>query len=91
MPKLKTHKAAAKRFKVTAGGKILRMKGYRGHELQHCIENDHHYMLLGRWDSLEDHTVGFRESAGYQEWRKLLHHFYDPFPTVLHYTATDLQ
>ena len=70
---------------------IASMKGYRGHELQHCIENDHHYMLLVRWDSLEDHTVGFRESAGYQEWRKLLHHFYDPFPTVLHYTATDFQ
>lgn len=31
MPKLKTHKAAAKRLKVTADGKILRMKGYRGH------------------------------------------------------------
>lgn len=31
MPKAKTHKAAEKRLKVTAGGKILRMKGYRGH------------------------------------------------------------
>jgi heme-degrading monooxygenase HmoA len=70
---------------------IASMKGYRGHELQHCIENDHHYMLLVRWDTLEDHTVGFRQSAQYQEWRKLLHHFYEPFPTVLHYTATDLQ
>ena len=35
MPKLKTHKAAAKRFKVTGGGKILRMKGYRGHLHRH--------------------------------------------------------
>jgi heme-degrading monooxygenase HmoA len=48
-------------------------------------------MLLVRWDRLEDHTVGFRQSAQYQEWRALLHHFYDPFPTVLHYSATELQ
>lgn len=64
---------------------IASMGGYLGHELQHCIENDHQYMLLVRWATLEDHTVGFRQSAQYQEWRKLLHHFYDPFPTVLHY------
>lgn len=68
---------------------IASVKGYRGHELQHCIENDHQYMLLVRWDTLEDHTVGFRQSASYQAWRALLHHFYDPFPTVLHYTATE--
>jgi hypothetical protein len=35
--------------------------------------------------SLEDHTIGFRQSPEYQEWRSLLHHFYDPFPTVEHY------
>lgn len=68
---------------------IASMKGYLGHDLQRCIENDHHYMLLVRWDTLEDHTVGFRQSEQYQTWRALLHHFYDPFPTVLHYTATE--
>ena len=68
---------------------IASMQGYCGHELQHCIENDHQYMLLVRWDTLEDHTVGFRQSEQYQAWRGLLHHFYDPFPTVLHYTATE--
>ena len=66
---------------------ISAMKGYLGHELQRCIENDHHYMLLVRWQTLEDHTVGFRQSTQYQVWREILHHFYDPFPTVLHYTA----
>ena len=69
-----------------AGHIISAMNGYLGHELQRCMENDHHYMLLVRWQTLEDHTVGFRQSVQYQEWRKLLHHFYDPFPTVLHYT-----
>jgi len=66
---------------------ISSMPGYLSHELQRCIEHEDRYLLLVRWRSLEDHQVGFRQSAAYQEWRKLLHHFYDPFPTVLHYTA----
>ena len=66
---------------------IASMPGYEGHELQHCLEDDHQYVLLVRWDSLEAHTVGFRQSPDYQQWRALLHHFYDPFPTVLHYHA----
>jgi heme-degrading monooxygenase HmoA len=64
---------------------ISAMPGYLGHELQKCIERAGHYMLLVRWESVEHHEVGFRKSARYQEWRQLLHHFYDPFPTVLHY------
>lgn len=66
---------------------IASMPGYLGHELQRCIEDSHQYVLLVRWAKLEDHTVGFRQSAQYQAWRELLHHFYDPFPTVLHYSA----
>jgi heme-degrading monooxygenase HmoA len=69
---------------------IASMKGYCGHELQRCVEHDHQYMLLVRWETLEDHTVGFRQSEQYQQWRVLLHHFYDPFPTVLHYAACEL-
>ena len=34
MPKMKTHKGAAKRFRITRNGKVLRMKGYRGHNKQ---------------------------------------------------------
>lgn len=64
---------------------ISSMPGYLGHELQRCIEQVAHYMLLVRWESVEHHEVGFRKSKQYQEWRQLLHHFYDPFPTVLHY------
>jgi heme-degrading monooxygenase HmoA len=66
---------------------IGRMRGYRGHELQRSIEKPGRYILLVRWDKLEDHTVGFRQSAEYQEWKQLLHHFYDPFPDVEHYEA----
>jgi heme-degrading monooxygenase HmoA len=60
-------------------------RGYIQHELQQCLENDDKYLLTVRWNTIEDHTIGFRESAGYKEWKKLLHHFYDPFPVVEHY------
>jgi heme-degrading monooxygenase HmoA len=64
---------------------IAAMKGFRGLELQRCIEREGHYLLLVRWDTVADHEEGFRKSPQYQRWKKLLHHFYDPFPTVLHY------
>lgn len=64
---------------------ISSMPGYISHQLQRCLENRAQYLLLVNWQTLEDHTRGFRGSPQYQEWRKLLHHFYDPFPTVEHY------
>ena len=64
---------------------IASMDGYISHQLQHCMEVPNRYLLLVNWETLEAHTVGFRGSAEYQEWRKLLHHFYDPFPVVQHY------
>jgi heme-degrading monooxygenase HmoA len=69
----------------TASKIIATRSGYISHELQRCIENANRYILLVRWQTLEDHTIGFRQSAEYQEWRSLLHHFYDPFLTVEHY------
>jgi heme-degrading monooxygenase HmoA len=69
----------------TASKIIAGSSGYISHELQRCLENANRYILLVRWQTLEDHTTGFRQSAEYQEWRSLLHHFYDPFPTVEHY------
>jgi heme-degrading monooxygenase HmoA len=66
---------------------IASIPGYVSHELQPCLENSQRYILLVQWQTLEAHTVGFRQSAQYQEWKRLLHHFYDPFPTVEHYVA----
>ena len=64
---------------------IASMPGYISHELQRCIEYQDQYVLLVRWQTLADHEQGFRQSPQYQEWKKLLHHFYDPFPVVEHY------
>jgi len=68
---------------------ISSMKGYISHELQRCIEVDNLYLLLVRWETLADHTEGFRGSTEYQEWKKLLHHYYDPFPAVHHYEIVE--
>lgn len=64
---------------------IASMAGYASHQLQHCLEKHNRYLLLVQWKTLEAHTIGFRRSSEYQEWKKRLHHFYDPFPTVEHY------
>jgi len=63
------------------------MRGFISLTLSRCVEKPSDYLLLVQWQTLEDHTVGFRQSAEYQRWRALLHHFYDPMPEVLHYTA----
>ena len=65
---------------------IAASPGFLGIELRHCVEQANRYLLLVRWATLEDHTIGFRQGEDYPRWRALLHHFYDPFPEVEHYT-----
>lgn len=57
---------------------ISSMPGYAGLEVSRGIEHSSTYLL-------EDHTEGFRGSPEYQQWKALLHHFYDPFPVVEHF------
>lgn len=55
-------------------------------EIRHCLEAAERYLLLVWWETLENHTEDFRKSDRYQRWRAMLHHFYDPFPVVEHYS-----
>ncbi|MGY0791359.1 antibiotic biosynthesis monooxygenase family protein [Azospirillum argentinense] len=64
---------------------IAATPGFLGLELRPCLEAPDRYLLLVRWERLEDHTEGFRGSGRYARWKSLLHHFYDPFPVVEHY------
>ncbi|MCK7596142.1 antibiotic biosynthesis monooxygenase [Microbulbifer sp. CAU 1566] len=68
---------------------ISSMPGYINHQLQKCLEKENRYILLVNWKKLEDHTEGFRKSPEYQNWKALLHHFYDPFPEVEHYSLVE--
>ncbi|MEU9128943.1 antibiotic biosynthesis monooxygenase [Kitasatospora sp. NPDC048540] len=61
--------------------------GFRSLELRRCLDQGRgsRFLLQVGWETLEDHTEGFRRSAEYATWRELLHHFYEPFPEVEHY------
>lgn len=69
---------------------VADMPGFMDIRVLRGIESPSHYLLLVEWDSVEAHEVGFRQSPNYQQWRELLHHFYDPFPTVEHYAPIEL-
>ena len=64
---------------------IAASPGFRSIAVRPCLEQEGRYLLLVDWDRLEDHTEGFRKSARYEQWRALLHPFYEPFPTVQHF------
>ncbi|QIK75554.1 antibiotic biosynthesis monooxygenase family protein [Nocardioides piscis] len=66
---------------------VAAVPGFAGLTLSRCLERPSGYLLLVQWERLEDHTEGFRGSPGYQQWRALLHHFYEPFPVVEHFTT----
>ncbi|MCW2756420.1 MAG: Antibiotic biosynthesis monooxygenase [Nocardioidaceae bacterium] len=65
---------------------ISAMPGFLDLSLSRGVEEPSTYLLLVRWETLEHHTEGFRGSPEYDGWRALLHHFYDPFPVVRHFT-----
>lgn len=62
------------------------MEGFHGLTLSRCLEQESTYLLLVEWETLEDHTEGFRGSEPYLQWRDLLHGFYEPMPEVEHFT-----
>jgi len=64
--------------------------GFLSLRLERCVEDRSRYLLLVAWERLEDHTEGFRKSGEYEQWRELLHHFYEPFPTVQHFEPVGL-
>jgi heme-degrading monooxygenase HmoA len=65
---------------------IASSKGFRNLALSRCIETPGQYLLLVEWDTLEDHTVGFRESDLFIEWRRLLSPYFESLPEVTHFT-----
>ena len=61
-----------------------RAKGCAGMTLQRSHENPARYRLFVQWQTLENHTVDFRNSADFQEWRKLVGHCFATAPHVEH-------
>jgi len=65
-----------------------RANGCRGLEVQRSIEKPGRYRLFIQWDTVENHTVDFRGSADFQEWRKLVGHCFASPPEVEHVQQT---
>jgi heme-degrading monooxygenase HmoA len=59
--------------------------GYVSHELRRSIETPTRYALTIRWRTLEDHTIGFRGSPAFGEWRAQLAPFLAAPPVVEHF------
>ena len=64
---------------------IAGMGGYVSHELQKCVESPNQYILLVRWQTLEDHTIGFRQSDAFTQWRAIVGPFFAAPPVVEHF------
>lgn len=64
---------------------ISKAAGYLGHQVQHGIESPERYLLMIRWSTLENHTVDFRQSPAFTEWRSIVGPFFAQPPQVEHY------
>lgn len=64
---------------------ISKAKGARGFSVNRGVESADRYVLQITWDTLEDHTVGFRQSEAFNEWRSIVGPFFAGTPTVEHF------
>jgi heme-degrading monooxygenase HmoA len=65
---------------------ILKAKGFHGYKVNKCIESPERYVLMIFWATLENHTVDFRGSPAFQEWRAIVGPFFAGPPMVEHFT-----
>jgi len=64
---------------------IRQAKGFRGFKVNKGIEHPERYVLMIFWDTLEDHTVHFRQSTAFAEWRAIVGPFFAAPPVVEHF------
>ncbi|MBS3997111.1 MAG: antibiotic biosynthesis monooxygenase [Hydrogenophaga sp.] len=64
---------------------LARADGYRGHQILACQESPGRFVLSVQWDTVEAHTVGFRQSPAFAEWRALIGPFFQQPPHVAHF------
>ncbi|HUR89381.1 MAG TPA: antibiotic biosynthesis monooxygenase [Ramlibacter sp.] len=76
-------KEAIERALVTVA---VRAKGMKGYKVNHCIETPERFILQIFWETLEDHTVGFRKGPLFTEWRAIIGQYFAQPPLVEHFT-----
>jgi heme-degrading monooxygenase HmoA len=83
--------AAFERDFAVASTYIRRIDGYLAHELQRCLEDDHRYLVVVHWTTVEAHLEGFRQSPEFLEWKRLLHRYYELSPTIEHFARVEIE
>lgn len=68
-----------------ASSVIAQAAGYHGHRILRCTETPGRYLLQVRWSSVEAHTVGFRGSPAFADWRAIVGPFFAVPPVVAHF------
>jgi len=66
---------------------LSKSKGFIDFELHRGIERANTYTFHINWETLEDHTIGFRESAAFGEWRAIIGEYFVNPPSVEHWTS----
>ena len=67
-------------------GVIATAQGFRGYKVNRSVETPEHYVLMIYWETLENHTVDFRQSPAFQDWRAIVGPFFAAPPHVEHFT-----
>lgn len=67
-------------------GVIAKANGFRGFKVNKGVESPERYILMIFWEKLEDHTVDFRQSPAFREWRAIVSGFFAAPPSVEHFT-----
>jgi heme-degrading monooxygenase HmoA len=65
---------------------VATAKGYRSHRVQRGVESPERYLLMIEWDTLENHTVDFRQGPLFAQWRAIVGPFFAVPPNVEHFT-----
>ena len=64
---------------------IATSKGFRGYKVNKGIESPERYVLQIFWDTLENHTVDFRQSEAFTAWRAIVGPYFAQPPQVEHF------
>ena len=64
---------------------ISKAKGFNGYQVNRGIESPERYVLMIFWETLENHTVDFRQSAAFQDWRSIVGPYFASPPVVEHF------
>lgn len=64
---------------------IAHAQGFRGYKVNKGLESPERYLLQIFWETLEDHTVGFRQSEAFGQWRAIVGPFFAAPPVVEHF------